>query len=78
MKKTNIIIAVSAMLASGRDCSRSAEHKRAWICPCLIAALMFMASIPAFAQEENGFKKFNVIEDFTDNGFQWFRDCRTL
>ena len=39
----------------------------------VIAALMFMASIPALAQEENGFKKFNVREDFTENGFQWFK-----
>ena len=60
MKKTNIIIAVSAML-------------------------MFMASISAFAQEEsgenqlsNGFKKFNVREDFTENGFQWFHDAELL
>ena len=36
------------------------------------AILTFMASVPAFAQEENGFKKFNVREDFTENGFQWF------
>ena len=27
------------------------------------AILTFMASVPAFAQEENGFKKFNVRED---------------
>ena len=44
----------------------------------VIAALMFMASIPAFAQEENGFKKFNVREDFTENGFQWFHDAELL
>ena len=50
-----------------------------------IAALMIMASIPAFAQEEsgedqlsNGFKKFNVREDFTENGFQWFHDAELL
>ena len=24
------------------------------------------------------FQKFNVIEDFTDNGFQWFRDAQLL
>lgn len=30
------------------------------------------------AQEENGFQKINVIEDFTDNGFQWFRDAQLL
>ena len=44
------------------------------------AILTFMASVPAFAQEENGFKKFNVREDFTDteNGFQWFHDAELL
>ena len=44
----------------------------------VFAALMLMASIPAFAQEENGFKKFNVREDFTENGFQWFHDAELL
>lgn len=29
-------------------------------------------------QLSNGFQKFNVIEDFTDNGFQWFRDAQLL
>ena len=38
---------------------------------------MMLAS-PASAQEENGFQKFNVVEDFTDNGFQWFRDAQLL
>ena len=40
------------------------------------AILMLMVSIPAFAQEDNGFKKFSVEEAFEDNGFQWFRDAR--
>ncbi|MCR5643014.1 MAG: flavin reductase [Prevotella sp.] len=77
MEKTKLIIAVSAILT-------------------------FMASVPAFAQEENrrssesqpslledgrvatdvvednGFKKFNVREDFTENGFQWFHDAELL
>ena len=44
----------------------------------VFAAFMLMASIPAFAQEENGFKKFNVREDFTENGFQWFHDAELL
>ena len=44
----------------------------------VFTALMFMASIPAFAQEENGFQKFNVREDFTENGFQWFHDAELL
>ena len=39
----------------------------------------FILSVtPAFSQEENGFKKFNVMEDFTENGFQWFRDAQLL
>ena len=44
-----------------------------------LTAIMMMAVTPAFAQEEDngehqlsGFKKFNVREDFTENGFQWF------
>ena len=39
-----------------------------------LVAILTMAVTPAFAQEENGFKKFNVREDFTENGFQWFLD----
>lgn len=42
------------------------------------AILTFMTSVPTFAQEENGFKKFNVREDFTENGFQWFHDAELL
>ena len=44
-----------------------------------MTAIMMMAVTPALAQEEDngehqlsGFKKFNVREDFTENGFQWF------
>ena len=44
----------------------------------IIAALMMVAATPAFAQEENGFKKFNVKEDFTENGFQWFQEAELL
>ena len=46
----------------------------------IIAALaaMLLAVTPALAQEENGFKKFNVREDFTENGFQWFHDAELL
>lgn len=43
----------------------------------IIAAFM-LAVTPSFAQEENGFKKFSVVEDFGDNGFQWFRDAQLL
>jgi len=31
--------------------------------------IMLMASVSALVQEENGFKKFNVRENFTENGF---------
>ena len=44
-----------------------------------------MAVTLALAQEEDngeyqlsGFKKFNVREDFTENGFQWFHDAELL
>ena len=43
-----------------------------------LTAIMMMAVTPAFAQEENGFKKFNVREDFTENGSQWFHDAELL
>jgi len=43
-----------------------------------IVAIMMMAVTSAFVQEENGFKKFNVREDFTENGFQWFHDAELL
>ena len=44
----------------------------------LLAALLLMAPCTLSAQEENGFKKFNVKEDFTENGFQWFHDAELL
>ena len=44
----------------------------------VMTAIMMMAVTPALAQEENGFKKFNVREDFTENGFQWFHDAELL
>ena len=50
-----------------------------------LTAIMMMAVTPAFAQEEDngehqlsGIKKFNVREDFTENGFQWFHDAELL
>jgi flavin reductase (DIM6/NTAB) family NADH-FMN oxidoreductase RutF len=57
-----------------------------------LVAILAMAVAPAFAQEEDngehqlsngehqlsGFKKFNVREDFTENGFQWFHDAELL
>ena len=44
----------------------------------LLLSVMALVAMPVMAQEENGFKKINVEEDFTDNGFQWFRDAQLL
>ena len=51
--------------------------KRSFILLFLATFLMFVPG-KVSAQEENGFKKFNVVEDFTDNGFQWFREAQLL
>jgi len=40
--------------------------------------MLLLFTHPAFGQEENGFKKFNVKEDFTENGFQWFHNAELL
>jgi len=40
--------------------------------------LLFMVGLPVSAQEANGFKKFDVKEDFTENGFQWFHDAELI
>ncbi len=44
----------------------------------LLAAFMMVTATPVKAQEENGFKKINVVEDFSDNGFEWFRNALLL
>ena len=44
----------------------------------LLFSVAALVTMPVMAQEENGFKKINVEEDFTDNGFQWFRDAQLL
>lgn len=43
-----------------------------------LVAVILLCVTPAFAQEKNGFKKFNVREDFTMNAVQWFRDAELL
>lgn len=43
-----------------------------------LVAVILLCVTPAFAQEKNGFKKFNVREDFTVNAVQWFRDAELL
>ena len=44
----------------------------------IMASVMLFAAMSVSAQEENGFRKFNVREDFTENGFQWFHDAELL
>ncbi len=44
----------------------------------LLLSLMMAFSINVSAQEENGFTKFDVREDFTENGFQWFHNAELL
>ena len=48
------------------------------IVTAILAAMMMIAPSKMSAQEDNGFKKFNVEEAFEDNGFQWFRDAQLL
>lgn len=43
-----------------------------------LVAVLLLCVTPASAQEKNGFKKFNVREDFTVNAVQWFRDAELL
>ena len=52
--------------------------KKSSIITAFLAVFMMVAPSKMSAQEDNGFKKFNVIEDFTDNGFQWFRDAMDI
>ena len=43
-----------------------------------LASLMMLMSCSIQAQENNGFKKIDVKEDFTENGFTWFHDAELL
>ena len=59
--------------------------KKSGIITAFLAVFMMVMPSKMSAQEEsgedqlsNGFQKINVIEDFTDNGFQWFRDAQLL
>ena len=51
--------------------------KSIWVA-VLLALSMLFAAVPVNAQEQNGFKKFNVMDDFADNGFRWFHDAQLL
>ena len=43
-----------------------------------LASLMVLMPCSIQAQESNGFKKIDVKEDFTENGFTWFHDAELL
>ena len=43
--------------------------KSIWVA-VLLALSMLFAAVPVNAQEQNGFKKINVMDDFADNGFR--------
>ena len=43
-----------------------------------VVVLLMLLATPIYAQEENGFKPFNVTKEFSENGFQWFRDAQLL
>ena len=44
----------------------------------LAAAMLLIMPLGIHAQEENGFVEINVEDDFTPNGFQWFRKAQLL
>jgi len=52
--------------------------KKRFFVKAFLAAMMVLATNTVSAQEENGFKWFNVRQDFTENGFQWFHDAELL
>ena len=51
--------------------------KKSFVTVILTSAFMLVAGT-ASAQEENGFKKIDVKEDFTENGFKWFHNAEIL
>jgi flavin reductase (DIM6/NTAB) family NADH-FMN oxidoreductase RutF len=52
--------------------------KYSTVIKAVMASMMLFATMSVSAQEVNGFKKFNVREDFAENGFQWFHDAELL
>ena len=52
--------------------------KKRTVIKAVMASVMLFAAMSVSAQQENGFKKFNVREDFAENGFQWFHDAELL
>lgn len=44
----------------------------------MLTSVMLLVPSVLSAQEQEGFKKIDVRKDFTENGFQWFRDAELL
>ncbi len=67
-----------------RESFRTKCMKRQFI-TAVAVVMMLMAAVPVLGQESegsagmpSGFRPFNVREDFTENGFQWFREAELL
>ncbi len=62
------------------SCLALAAKCKTFLLAPAFAVAMSLTLFPSssWAQEENGFAKINVVEDFADNGFQWFRDAQLL
>ncbi|MCR5820612.1 MAG: flavin reductase [Bacteroidaceae bacterium] len=43
-----------------------------------VLVVCLFVSLPLSAQEDKGYRKINVVQEFDDNGFQWFRDAQLL
>ena len=44
----------------------------------MLTSVMLLVPSVLSAQEQEGFKNIDVRKDFTENGFQWFRDAELL
>ena len=44
----------------------------------LLSSFLMMTTCITYAQEENGYKKIDVVTEFSDNAFQWFRQAQLL
>lgn len=44
----------------------------------VLAIVLLVASVAAYAQTENGFKKIDVLKDFDQNGFTYYAGSRIL
>ena len=54
------------------------KHMKETMIATILFGLLMILPSNVFAQEDHGFSKFDVREDFTENGFQWFNDAELL